>query len=656
MNKIRFPSIKKPTIISLILVGFGIVIGFFLFKEFGASWDEPEYYEYADSIVHAYSIKDLLNGNYNLDSSLGHVDLRLYGPAYLLFGKLLFPIFKIVLPNARSIEIWHLLNYLFFLLGLYYFYKITLKLVSQLTAIFTTLLFATQPVLFGSSWINPKDIPFLVIFLGAIYFGLKSFGTLDNLQSSAAHSTPTNTVLAKKTSFKTIWFISAVFVLIITVSYSLGSVIINFIEQVINNVFQLNEHNLFRALFTFFAKRANPVNIADYAIKAASIFIRIRLILLLAGLSFFILLGISTVFPGRFRKFLLEAKGLFVATLKSLFTKNFGGFLTFLFACLLLGALISTRVVGPFAGFLLGFFAIAKYKKNAIPFLLIYAIISMLYALALWPYLWIHPVKNFLGVVQHMSDNPVIVNVLFSGKYYGSDSLPASYLPTLLLVTLTEIVPILFFIGLVIAAIHFSKEKESNRIFLSMVLMWFLIPLIYIVVTRPPLYDNYRHFLFITPPIFILAGLAIEKFFSCSKSYPFKIVLGILILVPGVIGIIRFHPYEYSYYNSYTGGIKGASGIFEMDYWNTCYKSLAEQIGNLPVQPKRIIVASTPNLVELYLPKTMAIEKMEEINYPSDSLILLHYRWDYLRLYPDYPVVISVKIEDTPICEGKLVP
>lgn len=131
----------------------------------------PEYYEYADSTIDAYSISARLNGTYQYSSVLGKKDLRYYGPAFLIVGKGMQALLKLVFPHALSIDLWHLTIYFSYLLSVFFFYKLAQRWVSTRAAVLAALLFAGQPVLFGSAWINPKDIPFMVFFLGLSILG-----------------------------------------------------------------------------------------------------------------------------------------------------------------------------------------------------------------------------------------------------------------------------------------------------------------------------------------------------------------------------------------------------------------------------------------------------------------------------------------------------
>jgi hypothetical protein len=52
----------------------------------------------------------------------------------------------------------------------------------------------------------------------------------------------------------------------------------------------------------------------------------------------------------------------------------------------------------------------------------------------------------------------------------------------------------------------------------------------------------------------------------------------VICLLPSVFGIVSLHPYEYIYYNSFVGGVSGAEGRFETDYWAISFREAAEYV------------------------------------------------------------------------------
>ena len=142
-----------------------------------------------------------------------------------------------------------------------------------------------------------------------------------------------------------------------------------------------------------------------------------------------------------------------------------------------------------------------------------------------------------------MSDNPTQLKVLFNGQLYQADELPRRYLPVLLSLTLTEPVLPLFLIG--VFASFWKNIKTGNWSLItdySLLLLWFLIPFTYVIVRKPPMYDGYRHFLFMLPPIFIFAGFAFEKIFELIKSRWAVGALTALLLAPGILASFNCIP------------------------------------------------------------------------------------------------------------------
>ena len=58
----RFP--EKPI---LILLAVNILIGFLVFRDYGLSWDEPLFYDYSDALGYAYSPREWLSGNFDIN-------------------------------------------------------------------------------------------------------------------------------------------------------------------------------------------------------------------------------------------------------------------------------------------------------------------------------------------------------------------------------------------------------------------------------------------------------------------------------------------------------------------------------------------------------------------------------------------------------------
>jgi hypothetical protein len=182
--------------------------------------------------------------------------------------------------------------------------------------------------------------------------------------------------------------------------------------------------------------------------------------------------------------------------------------------------------------------------------------------------------------------------VLFNGIGYSSSNLPLSYLPTLLGIQLTEPVWVLVALGLAVAI---TRLKEMRDL-LILIVVWLILPLFGFIITRTTLYDNFRQILFILPPLFILAGLA----FAWIKRPAIQLTVIALCVLPGIIGIVKLFPYEYIYYNSFIGGVDGASEKFELDYWGTSFREAAMYVNDTAPANANIWVEGPTQLFAIY--------------------------------------------------------
>ncbi|MBI3161791.1 MAG: hypothetical protein HYZ23_04745, partial [Chloroflexi bacterium] len=270
----------------------------------------------------------------------------------------------------------------------------------------------------------------------------------------------------------------------------------------------------------------------------------------------------------------------------------------------LLGFTSSLRILGPFAGLIITYYALRTHGKKSIPTLSLYAVIAIITMYLTWPYLWTDPLGHFIGSIETMSLYPWTGQVLFNGAEYTSTELPLSYLPVLLGIQLTEPLWALTLIGVVVSITGYVKKREL----VELTVIWFLIPLFGFLILHSALYDNFRQILFILPPLFWMAGVTIEKI----KRPALQITLIALVVLPGIVDGIRLHPYEYIYYNRFIGGVDGAQGRFELDYWGASYREAAEYVNSVAPANATVWVEGPSHLFELYAREDLKIYSTHE--------------------------------------------
>lgn len=146
-----------------------LLIGLFIVRDFGMSYDEPEYYLYAQNSVDAYRSFFALA----YSPVFGPHDLPNYGPAFILFPELAIRFLKLIFPNFFAADVWHFAYFLLFQLGGLFLYSLARRWFNSWSAWGILLLYTSQPLLWGHAFINPKDIPFMAFFLFTIWSGFR---------------------------------------------------------------------------------------------------------------------------------------------------------------------------------------------------------------------------------------------------------------------------------------------------------------------------------------------------------------------------------------------------------------------------------------------------------------------------------------------------
>jgi hypothetical protein len=310
-------------------------------------------------------------------------------------------------------------------------------------------------------------------------------------------------------------------------------------------------------------------------------------------------------------------------------------------AAILLGVTTSIRVLGPFAGLLVAVYAVWRSGRKALPMLFIYGIVALIVMYLTWPYLWPDPIGHFVESARVMAEYPWKGQVLFNGVMYTSTDIPRSYLPVLLGIQLTEPVWFLFAAGLAVVVYESIKRWEQKVILLVLTVVWFILPLVGFVITRSPLYDNFRQVFFILPPVFMMAGAAFEKI----KRPILQGALVGLLLLPGIIDGVHLHPYEYIYYNRFIGGVQGAFRKYELDYWGTSYREAANYLNENAPANASLWVEGPVHILQLYArPDLKVYSTYEAARAEHYDFVVVTTRYNLdLQSYPNAKIVYGIE-------------
>ncbi len=223
-------------------------------------------------------------------------------------------------------------------------------------------------------------------------------------------------------------------------------------------------------------------------------------------------------------------------------------------------------------------FDFSKFKENVWPsfrFVLLAAVLGYFTSLLFWPYGLVSPIAHPLAALSVAEKFPVQIKCLFEGRSVSSTEVPWYYIPKWLSIS----TPLVGLLGMLLSFLLIPYLRTQKKLlFLGFLYFTIAFPLAYIIYKKSVLYDTMRHFFFVYPSIVILAGLAFDYLLKVMPDKKKYIVVGVMLLL--VISPARFmfanHPNEYVYFNELVGGIKGAYGNYETDYYMNSVKQSAD--------------------------------------------------------------------------------
>lgn len=227
-----------------------------------------------------------------------------------------------------------------------------------------------------------------------------------------------------------------------------------------------------------------------------------------------------------------------------------------------------------------------RSSLRLLPALLIAYVIMIL----AWPWAALAPLNPVRGLLA-FSEFQYPIRTLLAGKVYDMADVPRLYVPIYILIRL----PLLTLFGTALAVTFAMLPSTGGgatplrRRDIGLVAALVFFPLGCQVAFHGPAFTGLRHFLFVVPPLTILAAIGLDTALSALATRGRVLAAAGLAVVTtcfswNAVTLVRLHPYEYLFYNTAIGGLQGASRRYELDYW---FGSMPEAVTQLETYLRR---------------------------------------------------------------------
>jgi hypothetical protein len=637
-----------------------LFIGMLLADDYGNSWDELKNAEYGRLSLEAYRGRRVSWDLYEPDVYKGPSFLMLWVGGSDLLSKF-FPAWDVT--TAR-----HFIVFLTFLLAVMAIYVLGRSLASKRVGILAALLFASQPLLFGHAFINQKDVPFMAFYLTSVAIGVAA---IDRLRRYSTGLPPQKLPLPlwdrrSLSAFSDEWQNvndgdkrTVIICLSIFAIVFVGFLLAFPITRWLVTLAYFGRAPLFlNEWFAQVAQQAHQIAVDAYLRKVSLLVFRYGGTVVM-GVLLLVTLVLGLVLKRHIRR-VWNTYG--VPVTKLWFESRFI-FLIFT-SSVIAGIASAIRPLGISAALIVMSYLLLEKKTRAItPLLLFVGGMSLTMYLS-WPYLWQEPVYHFWRSLVTSYQFPWSGPILFMGELYWNGPIPPTgltsyviqtpwyYLLVLIGIQLTE--PMLLFAVLGIAVGCYTNRRSPRDLLgLAILGLWFLAPIATSIISESVVYDNFRHFLFILPPLFIMAGISLDFSLQYLQTGYLRVALVALVLVPGIIGISLLHPYEYIYYNSLVGGVRGAYGRYELDYWCTSLDDAVTYVNRTMPKESEVAVWGPGSVVRRSIRPdievTVIIKPRGLVETSAQAAILCGRNYAEVTLFPESEVVYDVTINSLPL-------
>jgi hypothetical protein len=213
--------------------------------------------------------------------------------------------------------------------------------------------------------------------------------------------------------------------------------------------------------------------------------------------------------------------------------------------------------------------------------------VGFLFALYIsWPYLWKHPIGNFVESFTVLAHYKYDAQVLFGGSNVPTINLPWIYFPTWFLISN----PVLWLVagcaGLVALTLEILKKpslyiKNTPERNLLLYLLCFWVPIVMVIGMNSVIYDDWRHLYFVYPPFILIAVYFVNRVVLRLKGNLKYAVYGVCGLQIALVALfmVQNHPFHQVYFNELVSHEpEYLRENYELEYWGAGFKQGLDHI------------------------------------------------------------------------------
>jgi hypothetical protein len=286
-----------------------------------------------------------------------------------------------------------------------------------------------------------------------------------------------------------------------------------------------------------------------------------------------------------------------------------------------------------------------------------------------WPRAFTRPLDGPRTALETVSkytayDSPTLLR----GQVIPSQKVPWDYLPTYFAVQLPELT-ILCFVGACAAAVAWlvlalRRGRPAPWVWL-LLMTAVMLPPAYAIVRHSTLYNGLRHFLFIIPPLAVLAGggvAVLTRWAARHRPVAAAALAGLMLLftLDQAAASWRLHPHQHVFFNRWSGGLARAVDRYETEYYGSVYQELHTRLVDTLWQTRRneylnrtfVVSGCGSNLFfKRNLPQNFQYTAMRGVN--GADYYATYARDGCLRNLRDRQLVTSVAREGTTIAVAR---